>query len=213
LQDYRLPAPATKLSFSGRGLLATASGDMVDVYKDCCTSAVKHPYLRHKVHRNVAAIAFSPFEDVIGVGHAHGFQSVLVPGAGAAGFDALEVNPYQSKSQRREAEVKALLEKIPADLISLEPDRVGEVDTDAVAAEAAAKSRLLSVRPPKIDFEPRPKTKGRGGTAKRHHVKRTVAEEERRRAVKQQLAAADDLQREGPRKKSRKAKPLLDRLK
>ena len=47
----------------------------------------------------------------------------------------------------------------------------------------AERNKMLSLKPSQIDFEPRTKSKGKKGTAKMFHIKRTVKEEERRVSI------------------------------
>eukprot|EP00041_Stephanoeca_diplocostata_P036291 m.1316970 g.1316970 ORF g.1316970 m.1316970 type:complete len:566 (-) comp24840_c0_seq4:3728-5425(-) len=126
VNEYFTYTPATCLDFSQRGLLAVTYGPHVQVWKSICKKAKQEsPYMSHMIPGStIKQCRFAPFEDVLGLGHTGGFSSILVPGAGEPNFDALEANPYQTKKQRQESEVKRLLEKIPSDLITLRPEEI-----------------------------------------------------------------------------------------
>jgi U3 small nucleolar RNA-associated protein 7 len=77
--------------------------------------------------RAVHDLAFCPFDDVLGTGHAAGLTHLLIPGAGEANYDSLEADPYEGKRARREREVVALLDKIAPDQITMDRDLIGKL--------------------------------------------------------------------------------------
>lgn len=121
--------PATSMSISQTGLLGLACGPRVQVFPETVWEGVTgKPYLTNLYSGEmVKSLAFCPWNDFLGVGRTKGFSTMVVPGAGEAGFDAFETNPYESKKQRGEREVHMLLEKLQPDMISLETDLIGKV--------------------------------------------------------------------------------------
>jgi len=106
----------------------------------------KAPYMRHELPtKSVTSMCWRPFEDVLGIGHDKGFESVVIPGAGEPNYDALEANPFESKKERREAEVHRLLDKLPPETIALDQDFIGTVDKDPEALREERKVKICSV--------------------------------------------------------------------
>jgi U3 small nucleolar RNA-associated protein 7 len=52
---------------------------------------------------------------------------LIIPGSGEANFDSLEADPFETKTRKKEREVHNLLDKIPFELININPNFVGSV--------------------------------------------------------------------------------------
>eukprot|EP00933_Yihiella_yeosuensis_P040966 TRINITY_DN353_c0_g3_i1.p1 TRINITY_DN353_c0_g3~~TRINITY_DN353_c0_g3_i1.p1 ORF type:complete len:622 (+),score=141.89 TRINITY_DN353_c0_g3_i1:43-1866(+) len=135
VHDWRTFGHAvSSVDVSQTGLVSIGHGAHFEVWKDALTaSKPKRPFITESYRgRTIECVRFRPFEDVCAVGHSDGFGSLIIPGAGHANFDSFEVNPYETRSQRREREVQSLLDKLPSDSIMLDPDRIGNIDKGVV---------------------------------------------------------------------------------
>ena len=205
LHSYATHRPATAVDISDRGMLAVGCGPTVQVYADCLARRAAAPYMTHRLPGCAAeGLRFAPFEDVLGVGHSKGFCSMLVPGAGEPNFDAFEANPFETRSQRREGAVVALLEKLPPTSIMLDPSKINVVDRapkerqrEAQAEHAARQAELSAAR--KKKKEGKRKTRGRSKASKRAAKKQANIIDEKRVRRSEQLAL------EEKQRKSKKA--------
>lgn len=185
VHNYSTRQPATSISISDRGLAAIATGTSVTIWKDLFSSSanasdprkVQSPYLNY--HSSLGAqvkphrLQFCPFDDILGVSHAAGFTSLIVPGAGEPNFDALEVNPYESKKQRQEAEVKSLLTKLQPDTIALDPDFIGRLDVRSAEERAREKDLDAPSREEEKMAKLKERNRGRGkNSAIRRHLRK-----------------------------------------
>nr|XP_004649848.2 WD repeat-containing protein 46 [Jaculus jaculus] len=217
LSARTLPQGAGHLAFSQRGLLVAGMGDVVSIWKGpgkASPPSLEQPYLTHRLSGHVHGLQFCPFEDVLGVGHSGGITSMLVPGAAEPNFDGLENNPYRSRKQRQEWEVKALLEKIPAELICLDPRALAEVDVISLEQRKKERIERLGYDPDaKATFQPKLKQKGRSSTASLVKRRRKVLDKEHRDKVRQSLEEQEQQQQQQEKTKPPGTRPsALDRF-
>jgi len=164
LYEYFNPLVASSVEISQKGLLAVTYGNIVEVWKDYQKSKQKEPYMKHHFKNNqtrTQKMKFINFEDFLGVGTNFGYSSLVIPGAGEANFDTFENNPFQTKNQRQTAEIKMLLEKIPASMITLDPNSVNKVDSRSKAIIKKEKEEQLRERSERIMKDQKKKNKMR----------------------------------------------------
>lgn len=171
IDTYFTPTPATSLDISDNGLLSVGWGPHVTVWKDVFKSKQNLPYMNHLLPGSrIEKIKYVPFEDILGVGHQKGVSSLIIPGAGEANYDALELNPYESAKQRQEQEVRSLLNKLSPDTISMDPNVIGTVDKRASSIRLKA-GQINQVAAPGEDEtipEVRPDVQGKNSKLRSH---------------------------------------------
>ncbi|KAK6825653.1 hypothetical protein PG987_013147 [Apiospora arundinis] len=188
VNSYFTRAPASSVSISDRGVTAVGWSTSVTMWKDLFVKhrkdqiKVESPYMTWGGEgKSVEQVKYCPFEDVLGVGHDEGFSSIIVPGAGEANFDAMEVNPYETVKQRRETEVKGLLNKLQPEMIALDPNFIGNLDlrSDQQRREA----RDLDAKPVDIETDIRNRARGKNSALNKYlrkqRTKNNIIDEKR----------------------------------
>ena len=132
--SYFVPAGVpTSLDISQRRVLGIGHATHTTFWSpEALTRKCKDPYMHHSVPAcgPIETLRFRPFEDVCAIGHAKGMSSIVIPGSAEANLDTTEynLNPFQDKQQQREAEVRALLDKLEPNMITLDPSEIGGIE-------------------------------------------------------------------------------------
>jgi U3 small nucleolar RNA-associated protein 7 len=196
---WLLPASASSLAISQRGLVAAGFGSTVHVWSGVSASgsdkreasrhvlrgaasgahferpSPRNPYMVQQYpKRPITGLDFCPFEDILGVSHVDGMASMVVPGAGEPSFETSAPNPYSTSKQRREAEIGSLLDKLRPETIALDVNFIGGVDPDPAARLVEMRSRIEQERAKQADKTlRRRRAKGRGKISKQLRRKQT----------------------------------------
>ncbi|KAL0403586.1 UNVERIFIED_CONTAM: putative U3 small nucleolar RNA-associated protein 7 [Sesamum radiatum] len=191
-----LPGHAKTMNFSQKGLLATATGSYVQILGDFSGSQEYSRYMGHSMAKGyqIQKVLFRPYEDVLAIGHSMGWSSILIPGSGEPNFDTWVANPFETRKQRNEKEVRSLLDKLPPETIMLDPTKIGslgptrkkeqptkqEREAEKEAAVEGAKSISL-----------KKKTKGRSKSSKVAKKKQEAVAKAKKPFLEQQAKDAE----------------------
>jgi U3 small nucleolar RNA-associated protein 7 len=210
--NYLTRRPGKSLAISDTGLTAVGWGTQTSIWKglfdknSADTDKMRSLYMSWGGEgREIERVRWCPYEDVLGVGHDEGFSSLIIPGAGEANFDALEVNPFETTKQRQEGEVKALLNKLQPEMIALDPNFIGNLDLRSEKQRQA--ERDLDATP--VDFMTEMKNKARG---KNGALDKYLRKQRKRNVIDGKKLRAEELWQQRQKKNKEKQKEAEEDL-
>lgn len=205
---WRVPAQTTALEVSQRGLVGLAFGAKAQVWMEGKAGWGRTPYMSQPyAGKRVTGLEFCPFEDLMAVCWETGVGKMVVPGAGEAVFDSGAPNPYDTKRQKREREVRGLLDKLPIGSIVLDTSDIGGIEKDGRARlrEIRDRGREANAEKRKKKLEVN-RAKGRNKISKRLRRRQANVIDEKRLAMQDKLE-----QQRKTREAARKVKEKRDR--
>ncbi|XP_031250648.1 probable U3 small nucleolar RNA-associated protein 7 [Pistacia vera] len=187
-----LPGHAKTLDFSQKGLLASGTGSFVQIFGDLSGSQNYSRYMGHSMAKGyqIGEVLFRPYEDVLGIGHSTGWSSILIPGSGEPNFDSWVANPFETSKQRREKEVRTLLDKLPPETIMLDPSKIGTVRQARKKEKPTKEEREAEMEAAVEDVKSitmKKKTKGRNKPSKKAKKKQELVVKAKRPFLEQQM--------------------------
>jgi len=212
VNSYFTRQPGSSVSISDQGLTAVGWGTQTSIWRGLFSKAsrdqekIQSPYMAWGGEgKHIERVRWCPFEDVLGISHDAGFSSILVPGAGEPNFDALEVNPYETTKQRQEAEVKSLLNKLQPEMISLNPDYIGNLDLQSAEQRKAEKDLDKKPVDPIADI----KNRGRG---KNSSLRKYLRKKGSRNIIDERRLRIEELRKSQSERQQKKLKAAEEEL-
>lgn len=212
VNSYFTRQPASSVAISDRGLTAVGWGTQTSIWRGLFT---KHALEQEKIQspymawggdgKRTERVKWCPFEDILGVSHNQGFSSIIVPGAGEPNFDASEINPYENTKQRQEAEVRSLLNKLQPEMISLNPDYIGNLDL--MSAEQRKAEKDLDKKP--VDPIADVKNRGRG---KNSSLRKYLRKKGSRNIIDERRLKIEELRKSQTERQQKKLKASEEEL-
>ncbi|KAI4840767.1 U3 small nucleolar RNA-associated protein 7 [Plasmodium brasilianum] len=127
IKSYREHNIINNIDISDTSIVAFCMNSHFKTYKNLFTKP--EVYLTHNTYGDkINSISFQPFEDICCAGLKYSVKSFLVPGSGLANIDTFVNNPYETKKQVRENEVRLLLDKLSPDTIQFKRNEIGKVN-------------------------------------------------------------------------------------